>query len=107
MAVNPANLGLSDLYELEERFPELFSGRTNCFVVAPTEGNFIDYVLYDELSSGEFGVARYLSEKELERFLPLFKQINENVTKDDLRFVHFCWYNCSEAPDYFEVEDYG
>ncbi len=31
------------------------------------------------------------------------KTIKPNVKADDLRAVDFCWYNCSEAPLYFDV----
>jgi hypothetical protein len=24
---------------------------------------------------------------------------------DDVRLVEFCWYNCSEAPDYYDEEN--
>lgn len=110
MPANPEDFGVSDIWDLEKKYPELFKyQKTNYFSIAPTEKRFIDYVLYDEYPSGagDIGMARYLSDKEAEKFVPIFKQIKEDVTKDDLRFVHFCWYNCCEAPDYYEVEDYG
>ena len=92
MPANPEDFGVSDIWDLEEKYPELFKyQKTNYFSIAPTEKRFIDYVLYDEYPSGagDIGMARYLSDKEAEKFVPIFKQIKENVTKDDLRFVHF------------------
>ena len=113
MRVNPSDFGCSDVYEISKlpKYKHLFAGREkiNKFDVAPTEEHFIDYILFDEYpsDSGDYGFARYLSDKELQKFIPLFKNFKEDVSKEDLRFVDFCWYTCCEAPDYFDVEDYG
>ena len=101
--------GTTDPFEIEKNFEDLFSLDLGLprFDVAPTEKGFIDLVLshaYGE-DRGDFGHARMLTEKELEVFLPYFRKIAPNVTAENLRYVDYCWYNCSEAPDYFEVED--
>lgn len=99
-------LGIESIFQMEDLYPNLFGyGSINKFNVAPVEEQeYIDYVLYNECDDvGEFGAARYLTEPEQEKYLPIFKQIIPNVKADDLRAVDFCWYNCSEAPLYFDV----
>lgn len=102
------NLGVESLWDLEEKYQDLFGiGDVGKFEMAPTEEVFIDFVLYHSYGEecGEWGCARKLSEKELEKYIPIFKQIYPNVTKENLRYVDYCFYNCSEAPNYFEEEE--
>ena len=99
MKVSSKQLGVDSLYDIEDdkRFEELFhpsdKRRINRFEIAPTESEGGD----------NWGKARKLTEKELEKFLPMFKKIYPNATKNDLRYVEFCYYNCCEADDYFDV----
>ena len=104
--VNLKKLGIKDIFDLEDLYSDLFGyGAINQFNVAPVEEmEYIDYVLYNEYDGmGEFGHTRYLTEAEQEKYLPIFKQIIPDVKANDLRAVDFCWYNCSEAPLYFDV----
>lgn len=98
--VDLKKLGIEDIFDLENLYPDLFGyGSINQLN--------IDYVLYNEYdNAGEFGYSRYLIEDEQEKYLPIFKQIIPSVKADDLRAVDFCWYNCSEAPLYFDVEEW-
>lgn len=103
--VDLKKLGIEDIFDIEDLYPDLFGGSINQFNVAPVEEmEYIDYVLYNEYDCiGEFGYARYLTELEQKKYLPIFKQIISDVKADNLRAVDFCWYNCSEAPLYFDV----
>lgn len=105
--VSPKDLCVSDLYELSETYPDLFDIgiKVNFFTIAPTTETFIDYTLYHEDSSGEYGFCRKLTQKELDLYIPIFKKIIPFVSEDMLRYVDYCWYNCSEAPDYFKTEE--
>ena len=104
---------VEEAWELDfcEELKELFNpgGKKAYMRIAPTVKFFLDYVIYadTEADSEEFGMARYLTDEEAEKFLPIFKQINEKVTKKDLRFVDFCWYNGYEAPSYFRVNNFS
>ena len=101
-------LGISDIYDLEDMYPDLFGcDSIKKFNIAPVEEmEYIDYVLFSEYDdSSDFGHSRYLTKKELEKYLPIFQQIIPNVQENNLRAVEFCWYNCSEAPLYFDVVD--
>ena len=98
-------IGVSSLWDLEDKFPELFDiSKSNYFEKAPVEEkNYLDYVLKSEISCGDWGKARYLTDNEENKYLPLFKQIYPDVEGKDLRAVEFCWYDCSEAPLYYDV----
>ena len=105
--VSQKDLCVSDLYELSETYPDLFDIgiKVNFFTIAPTTETFIDYTLYHEDSSGEYGFCRKLTQKELDLYIPIFKKIIPFVSEDMLRYVYYWWYNCSEAPDYFKTEE--
>ena len=105
--VDMNKIEVSSLWDLEDKFPELFDIRlSNYFEKAPVEEeNYLDYVLKSEISydGGDWGKVRYLTDNEAAKYLPLFKQIYPDVEEKDLRAVEFCWYDCSEAPLYFNV----
>lgn len=93
--------------ELEEQFAGLFDyGKVGKFQFAPTDTWYIDYVLDHEWDAdGEYGKTRALTEKEKTAFDPVFRNIYPDVNMDDVRLVEFCWYNGTEAPDYYDEEN--
>ena len=111
LKIDKERFSIEDVWDVEER-PELenlFKSRNEDgskrkhMSVAPTEEPFIDYVFYEKCEGSQnWGYSRLLTEEELEEYLPLFRQISAEVTADDLRYVEFCWYNCTEAESYFE-----
>ena len=82
-------------------------GEVDAFQIAPTERLFLDLVL--EYNYGgecnEYGKTRALSDKEKFKYNTVFKTMLPNVNMNDVRLVEFCWYNCSEAPDYYDEEN--
>lgn len=103
--VTKEQLGLEDIWDIEDNLNDLNKTlEKGSFEIAPTDSDFIDLILsstYGEESS-DFGRVRKLNERELEKYLPLFKKISEKITPENLRYVDFCWYNCCEATDYFD-----
>lgn len=94
-----------DKYEIEELYPELFQYSSSPhFQPAPTEADFIDYVLISEygVDCGEWGKTRALTENEQNKYRPIFQQIFPDIDMNQVRLVEYCWYNCSEAPDYYD-----
>ena len=92
-------------FYLEQEFKELFAYSTpKKFQLSPTCEDFIDYVLESEYGAdaGDWGKVRELYESEKEKYRPVFQQIDPNVNMDKVRLVEFCWYNCCEAPDYYD-----
>lgn len=67
---------------------------------------FLDYILEYEYGSerGYFGRSRYLSEKEKDKWVEIFKQIIPEIDRDKLRVVEYCYYNSSEPQTYYEVK---
>mgnify|MGYP003297807199 CR=1 FL=1 len=92
-------------YYLEFDFPELFGyGEIKHFQTSPTTKPFIDYVLeYEWDCDGEYGKVRELYDSEKEKFRPVFQKIDPDINMDDVRLVEYCWYNGSEAPDYYDL----
>lgn len=91
-------------FYLESYFPTLFGYATkHMFQIAPTEESYIDYVLeYEYDADREYGKTRKLYDSEKAKYLPVFQQLDPDVNMDDVRLVEFCWYNCCEAPDYYD-----
>lgn len=105
--VDMNKIGVSSIWDLEDKFHDLFDmSLPRYFEKAPVEEeNYLDYVLKPEVSydGGDWGKSRYLTDNETAKYLPLFKQIYPDVEEKDLRAVEYCWYDCSEAPLYFNV----
>ena len=97
--------GIDSKWDLEDMFPNEFSKcEGGKFEVAPTEGDFLDLIIVEHIGDGgEYGNSRYLTDEEVNKYLPMFKEILPFARAEDMRYVTFSWYNCSEAPDYFEV----
>ena len=93
-----------NLYELEFKIDN-FGGGVGMFEIAPTIDTFVDYCLeysYGE-DCGDWGKVRELSDKEKAKYGPMFKEIYEGFDADKIRLVEFCWFNCCEAPDYYDI----
>ena len=91
-------------WAIEKKFPEIFnSGTVGKFQLAPTCGDFVDFLLDKEWDAdGEYGKIRTLSDREKTKYLPEFQKIDPNLNMDFVRLVEFCWYNGCEAPDYYD-----
>ena len=88
--------------DFEDEHPDLFGGTHN-FQFAPTDEPFLDYLLFRAYDcSGEFGKTRSLYPSEKEKYLPIFRQLIPNINMDDVRLVEYCWYDGTEAPDYYD-----
>lgn len=104
---------LDDMLELlEKKFPNEFEYATiGKFQVSPTEDKYIDFVLEYEWDGcfGDFGKVRNLYVTEKENFLPVFQRLNPDFTIENMgnvRVVEFCWYNCCEAPSYYDDDGF-
>ena len=76
------------------------------FEVAQTITDYLDYCLKcdNNADSGEWGRSRALTEREKAKYEPIFREVIPDIDMNDVRLVEFCWYDCSEAPDYYDVE---
>ena len=95
-------------YYLEAALPDLFAyAKVGKFQTSPTITPYLDYVIdYEYDADGEWGKTRALYESEKAKYLPVFQQVVPNIDMNFVRLVEYCWYNCSEADDYYdETED--
>lgn len=98
--------GIEYVYDIEDIFPELFYGSEAFFSIAPTVRGFVDHILTtDNDCYDEYGRCRELYDSEKEKYLPYFQKLCPDVNMDDVHLVEYCWYDCSEAPDYYNIED--
>ena len=81
-----------------------YGRKLHTFRFAPTEREFVDYLLeYDGDSDGEYGKVRELYDSEKDKYRNIFQQLGP-IDMDKVRLVEFCWYNATEAPDYYDIE---
>lgn len=81
-----------------------YGRRVHTFSFAPTNRDFVDYILqYGIGSASEYGKVRELYPIESEKYLDTFRQLG-TIDMDKVRLVEFCWYNAAEAPDYYDIE---
>lgn len=100
-----AKYQVDSLWGLEGKISNFRYSTVNCFQHSPTQELFLDYMLeycYGE-DCEEFGRVRDLSDKEKAKYGPLFQELYEGFDLDKIRLVEFCWYNCCEAPDYYDM----
>lgn len=101
---------IDDIYDLEfvDELKGIFDyGAPNHFSIAPTVSLFLDYILestYDE-DCGDWGKTRALTDTERNKYACKFLDIYENFDINNIRLVEYCWYNCTEAPDYYDQKD--
>ena len=97
---------LGDLEEFEMNHSDVFGHTPGYFMIAPTVTPFIDFVLeHDYDNFGEYGKVRELGSNEKIMYYDVFHMLIPNIQMNDVRLVDFCWYDCCEAPDYYNYED--
>ena len=91
---------------LQEKFGDYWFDRkrgTGFDIECTDESYYLDYVVQHETDEvGEYGFAAYLTDKDNEKYKQLFDLGGFVYNISDLRKVVFCYYNCSECPDYYE-----
>ena len=92
-------ISVSSLWDLEDKFTDLFDMNQTHQKIFPGSQSKIDD------NGGDWGRSRYITENEANKYLVLFSEIYPDVKRDDLRAVEFCWYDCSEAPLYYDVDE--
>ena len=101
-------LNVEDIWDLETH-AYFGNGVVDKFQIAPTEDFFVDFVLNVDSGNGDYGRTRELTSKEFEKYVKIFRSIipeSEPIPYNKLRLVEFCWYDASEAPNYFNEFTY-
>ena len=103
-------LGVDDCWECEEYLRQKFGDMWqqyrqsgNYFDICGTDSNeYIDYIVSKSYEEGEYGFAWYLNEEDISKYKPLFDIGEFEYDVKDLRKVCYCYYNGTDAPDYYE-----
>lgn len=68
-------------------------------------GMYLDYVIYHSYGDecGEWTKVRNLYESEKLEFKHLFEQFFPDINMNKVNMVDYCWYNCCEPPDCYDV----
>ena len=95
--------------EIEDKFPDLcyrYKENQKGFELGITNHrNYLDYVLWRGSDMGEYGFARKLTEKELIQAKEIYDKLGIPYNPTDIHFVHYCYYNCSEPDDYYDIDN--
>lgn len=102
-----------DAYECENYLKNLLddlwmNDEKNSFFIESTDNAvYIDWVYhytYGE-ESGDWGNVRVLSDNELKIIKPYFDKLLVEYKDDDLRVIDYCYYNCCEPTDYYNINN--
>lgn len=67
---------------------------------------FLDYQLdYEYGASGDFENVRLLTDTEFEKYSKEFARYFNKIEKNELRLVHYCYYNGVDEPAAWELEE--
>lgn len=67
---------------------------------------FLDYQLdYEYGASGDFENARLLTDAEFEKYSRKFAKYFNEISRDELRLVHYCYYNGVDEPSVYDLEE--
>ena len=67
---------------------------------------FLDFLLdYEYVANGEFESVRLLTDNEFEKYSKKFAIYFNEISRDELRLVHYSYYNGVDEPSVYEVEE--
>lgn len=72
------------------------------------EENYLDIIIketYDTIC-GDFGSSREVTDEEVAEYLADFQKVIPTATKEDLRYVFYCYYNGTDAPCCYDVGEW-
>lgn len=95
------------------KLPDWFEHKLNEFTINNgydfdnhKENLFLDYMLdYEYGASGDFESVRLLTDNEFNKYRELFSKYFNVVRRDELRLVHYCYYNGVDEPLVWELEE--
>ena len=94
------------------KLPDWFEHKLNKFTINNgydfdnhKENLFLDYMLdYEYGASGDFESVRLLTDNEFNKYRELFSKYFNVVRRDELRLVHYCYYNGVDEPSVWNLE---
>lgn len=88
------------------KFPELIGYKKKFECSFGDTERYIDLMLYHDygIENSEWYKVRYTTKTEQDRFRKDFKEIFPGLDMDRTRVVDYCYYNCCEPNDLWEVK---
>lgn len=99
---------LLEKYKLEENYNVKNDFTINSGLNFDTDEDeyFLDYQLdYEYGASEDFEDIRLLTDREFEKYLNMFKKYFNEIKRDELRLVHYCYYNGCDEPSVYNFEE--
>lgn len=95
---------------LIKKLGDLFNSSSNIkrFNIEITDkAEYIDWIYYETYGeeSGDFGNASFLTQNEINIIKPYFEKLEIEIDDSKFRKVDYCYYNCSECIDYYNLEE--
>ena len=70
------------------------------------EDYFLDYQLeYEYGASGDFESIRLLTDTEFQKYSRMFAKYFNEIGRDELRLVEYCYYNGVDEPSVYEIKE--
>lgn len=67
---------------------------------------FLDYQLeYEYGASGDFESVRLLTDTEFQKYSKMFTKYFNEIGRDELRLVEYCYYNGADEPSVYEFKE--
>jgi hypothetical protein len=67
---------------------------------------FLDFLVdYEYGADGDFAEVRFLTNKEFEKYKKIFQKYFKIKNRDDIRLVHYCYYNGVDEPSVWEFNE--
>ena len=67
---------------------------------------FLDFQIdYEYGASGDFENVRLLTDTEFEKYSRMFAKYFNEIGRDELRLVHYSYYNGCDEPSIYELEE--
>ena len=97
-----------DIWDFESKHFNIFRNQPGYFNIPATDNEemeYLDFIIeYDYgQDAGDWGKSRNLKVDEMVNYYDLFKLIIPDIDMTDVRLVEYCYYNCCEAPDYYDT----
>ena len=103
----------AELLAKKYKLPDYFEHKLNDFTINngydfknKKEDLFLDYMLdYEYGASGDFESVRLLTDNEFNKYRELFSKYFNIIRNDELRLVHYCYYNGGDEPSVWNFEE--
>lgn len=99
-----------DIWDFESKHLNIFHNQPGYFNIPATDNEemeYLDFIIeYDYgQDAGDWGKSRNLKVDEMVNYYDLFRLLIPDIDMTDVKLVEYCYYNCCEAPDYYDTSN--